>query len=136
VTIKITPDPTLRNNLMAFGREHDDGWNRLVDELIEKLDKLPEEIKVLQIKEKFAGLRFYVYGASEKAHEIISLYEKYSYHICEYCGEFYTAKERLSHGWWKTLCDKHAKKWAKGTLYESKWARAWSLFLYKLKRRI
>ncbi len=34
----------------------------------------------------------------------------YSEHICEECGEFYTAKNRLSHGWWKTLCDKCADK--------------------------
>jgi replicative DNA helicase Mcm len=56
------------------------------------------------------SLRFYVSGASEKAYNIISLYEGYSYHICEACGEFYTAKTRVSHGWWKTLCLKCAEE--------------------------
>jgi hypothetical protein len=106
--VKINPDPTLQNNLMAFGWECDKGWYPLIQELIDELNKLPDEIEVLQVKEKFAGLRFYVCGASEKADKIISLYETYSYHICELCGAFWTAKERVRHGWWKTLCDKCA----------------------------
>jgi hypothetical protein len=88
----------------------DQGWYPLIQELIDRLNELPEEIEVLQVKEKFAGLRFYVSGASEKANNIISLYETYSYHICEHCGEFWTAKERVNHGWWKTLDDKCAKE--------------------------
>ena len=112
MTVKINPDPTLQNNLMSFGFEVDSGWLPLIKELIDTLNKeVPEdEIEVLQVKEKFAGLRFYVSGASEKANRIISLYETYSYHICEHCGEFWTAKERVSHGWYKTLDDKCAKE--------------------------
>lgn len=102
----INPDPSLKNNLMAFGRECDDGWNKLIDELIEELNKLPEEIYVTQIKEKFGGLRFYIESGSEKAFNIIERYELFSEHICEHCGEFYTAKTRESHKWLKTLCDK------------------------------
>ena len=108
--VRIEPDYTLKNNLMAFGREHDSGWDKLVDELIEELDKLPDEIQVLQIKEKFGTLNFYVAGASEKAFDIIDRYKIFSSHICEVCGEFYTAKTRVSHGWWKTLDDKCAKE--------------------------
>ena len=131
--VNINPDPTLKNNLMAFGWECDKGWYPLIRELIEKLDKLPEEIEVLQVKEKYATLRFYVNGVSEKAYGIIEDYSLFSGHICEYCGEFWTAEVRESHHWYKTLCNKHAKKWLKGTLYESKWKRFWWLFLYKLK---
>ena len=134
--VNINPDPTLRNNLMAFGWECDKGWYPLIQELIDELNKLPDEIEVLQVKEKYAGLRFYVAGASDKAFDIISKYEHYSYHLCEYCGEFYTAKERELHHWYKTLCDKHAKKWFNGTLYESKWKRFWYLLLYNLKKPI
>ena len=133
--VKIDPDPTFKNNLMGFGYECDKGWFPLIQELIDKLNKLPDEIEVLQVKEKYAGLRFYVTGASEKADNIISTYETYSYHLCEYCGKFWSAKERVSHGWVKTLCDKHAKKWLNGTLYESKWGKFWRLFFYRLTKR-
>lgn len=102
--IIIESDPTLRNNLMAFGRECDEGWNELIDELIEKLDKLPEEIYVTQIKEKYGTLRFYVASCSEEAQSIIDDYETFSSHICEKCGEFYTAKLREKNSWCKTLC--------------------------------
>jgi hypothetical protein len=106
--IIIDPDPTLKNNLMAFGRECDSGWNKLIDELVEKLNELPEEIYVTQVKEKYGTLRFYIASGSEKAFDIIDLYEEFSSHICEHCGEFYTAKERVSHGWIKILCNKCA----------------------------
>ena len=104
------PDPTLQNNLMAFGREHDSGWNKLANELFEELDKLPEEIHLLQVKEKYGSLHVYVSGASEKAQDTIDWYEELSRHVCERCGEFYTSKERISHGWVKTLCLKCAEK--------------------------
>lgn len=133
--VNINPDPTLKNNLMAFGWGCDKGWYPLIQELIDELNKLPDEIEVLQVKEKYAGLRFYVSGASDKAYDIISRYENYSYHICEYCGEFWTAKERVGHGWYKTLCNKHAKKYLNGTLYENRWTKFWRLFFYKLTKK-
>ena len=51
--VHLNPDPTLKNNLMSFGCECDKGWYPLINELIEKLDKLPEEMHLLQVKEKF-----------------------------------------------------------------------------------
>lgn len=106
----INPDPTLQSNLMAFGRECDEGWNPLIDELIGKLNELPEEIHVLQIKEKYGGLRFYVASSSEKAFKIIDNYEWLSYHVCEVCSDFWTAKLRIKNDWYKTVCDKCAKE--------------------------
>ena len=138
MTVKIEPDKTLQRNLMAFGWECDKGWYPLIQELIDRLNILfpTDEIEVLQVKEKYAGLRFYVCGASERADKLISLYEEYSYHICEYCGEFWTAKERVNRGWYKTLCDKHSKKWLNGTLYESGWKKFWRLFFYRTQLKI
>jgi formylmethanofuran dehydrogenase subunit E len=97
---------------MAFGFDCEAGWYPLIEELIERLNKeFPnEEIKVLQVKEKYAGLRFYVSGGSEKSDKLIAFYEELSYHVCEQCGEFWTAKERVKGGWYKTLCDKCAKE--------------------------
>ena len=110
--VKIEPDPTLQNNLMSFGWECDRGWYPLIQELIDRLNKeFPnEEIVVLQIKEKYAGLRFYVGSCSEEVYKLISFYEEISYHVCEHCSAFWTAKERVKGGWYKTLCDKCVKK--------------------------
>lgn len=109
--VKIDPDPTLHNNLMAFGWECDNGWYPLIQELIDKLVAIEEEdFELLQIKEKFGTLRFYISGASDKVLDIIDDYELFSSHICEICGAFWTAKNRVNHGWWKTLCDKCAKE--------------------------
>jgi len=92
----------------------DKGWRPLIDECIEKLeeqvkkDKLDTEI--LQIKEKFGTLRIYLSSETDEISNIVERYELFSSHICELCGEFWTAKERVSHAWWKTLCDKCAKE--------------------------
>ena len=100
------PDPMLQENLMAFGRECDSGWDKIIDELIERLNELPEVMYLMQIKEKFGTLRFYISNETEVASSIIEEYEIYSGHICEVCGEFYTSKNRDIGGhWYKTLCE-------------------------------
>ena len=106
------PDPTLRNNLIAFGFECGDGWLPLINELCEKIEKLidekyPEEkeyFRVLQVKEKYAGLRFYISSAPGEIHELIDEYENKSYHICENCRSE-EAKERELYRWYYTRCD-------------------------------
>lgn len=114
--LNINPDPTLQNNLMAFGFECDKGWHPLILELIEKLQNLKEDydFELEQVKEKFGTLRFYVSSETDEVSNIIERYEIFSSHLCEHCGEFWTAKNRISHGWWKTLCDECATElnWA------------------------
>jgi hypothetical protein len=102
----IDPDPTLQNNLMAFGRECDSGWNKLIDELIEKLNKLPEEIHVLQIKEKWGLLRFYIDTYSLESTALIDEYETISGKTCEICGKKGRVKD-IGGRWYKTVCLKH-----------------------------
>jgi len=91
-------------------RECGAGWNSLIDPLI----KLCEErgITILQIKEKFGGLRFYVsavpsqrVGAPADILEAIEKAEDASVTICEMCGE--PGKVRGG-AWIKTLCDRCA----------------------------
>lgn len=47
---------------ISFGFEHEDGWYNLVGTLIQQISEHdPEKIvRISQIKEKFAGLRFYI----------------------------------------------------------------------------
>lgn len=64
---------------------------------------------VAQIKEKFGGLRIYLYGtpvaASDAVHKAIAEAERDSYSICEVCGQPGLPRRG---GWIKTLCDFHA----------------------------
>ena len=106
----INPDPTLKNNLMAFGYECDKGWWSLIDECIEELEKVAKkkgfDFEILQIKEKYATLRIYLSSEDDELFNIVQKFEILSSHVCEICGEFWTAKERVSHGWYKVLCNK------------------------------
>lgn len=90
----------------VYGFQHRDGWNWLVAELCEELDSLGVDIAVVQQKEKFGGLRFYHNGMSGdramQALGAIRFAERFSFHICEVCGE---RGELRQNGWYKTRCD-------------------------------
>ena len=78
------------------------GWAKLINNLY---DAKPKHVKVWQVKEKFAGLRFYLDSAPEWYHDLIAYYENQSNKICEQCGEKVKVRDDL--GWILTLCDKH-----------------------------
>ena len=87
------PEEPLTKSLMGFGFECGDGWFELIKELCEKLQKMNlEGFSVLQVKEKFGGLCFYVgLIETEKAdtvYRLINEAESKSYKICEICGFF------------------------------------------------
>jgi hypothetical protein len=70
------------------------------------------EFKVLQVKEKFAGLRFYVRfdglrlrHTDDAISRRIGAAMEESFHTCEICGQ---PGELREDGWIKTLCDEHA----------------------------
>lgn len=84
-------------NLMCFGFECRSGWSEMILMLSESVEKLAREKQqqgvadedlpiVVQVKEKFGGLRFYVQNACEEIYALISQAEKCSYGICEICG--------------------------------------------------
>lgn len=96
--------------LPDWGLEINDGWLNLVYELCKKLDEMTDyetgdnKFTVVQIKEKFGGLRFYVYGATKEMYNLINEYEQKSYQVCEICGKpGYTRPT----GWITTMCRKH-----------------------------
>lgn len=103
----------LRRTLMPFGCEHDDGWFNLLWRLCEDLEPLVVEyeketdhrFEVVQVKEKFGGLRFYVENADDPIRQRIELAELESLKTCEVCG---TPGQRRNRGWIQTLCDGHA----------------------------
>jgi len=65
-------------------------------------DELPI---IVQVKEKFGGLRFYVHNGNERVHSYINFAEAMSTCTCEICGKpGFIGSVR---GWEKTLCDEH-----------------------------
>lgn len=110
-----------------FGVECGKGWEKLYQPLLDLC--MLYEVEVLQVKEKFGGLRFY-HGGSRSGRDIKGLEalvraaESASYHTCEDCGEDGVEKhERLEvvgrggfiphtvykaavggSGWIRTLC--------------------------------
>lgn len=83
------------------------GWRLLVLKLIEDLLSIGWDAHVFQVKEKFGGLRFYASAMSNEGYDLIHKAEEQSYTICEECGE---PGQVYRDGWWKTLCEKHAKE--------------------------
>jgi hypothetical protein len=86
-----------------------DGWFDILLDLSVKLEAMDgiTSTHVVQVKEKFGGLRFYVSSATEEMYRAINEAESASYEICEACGEPGTIRNT---GWVQTLCDEHAEE--------------------------
>jgi hypothetical protein len=103
----------IRHTAMPRGFTHDDGWFDILWRLCEDLEPLVAELEqasgsqfeVLQVKEKFGGLRFYVNcRRNEAIRQRIRIAADESFHTCEVCGQPGTLRED---GRIKTLCDEH-----------------------------
>jgi hypothetical protein len=85
-----------------------EGWLHLIKDMIEELIALGWDKRLLQCKEKFGGLRFYIETYPEGGQDVISKYEKLSHETCEECG--IEASPSKINGWIHTLCDVHAEE--------------------------
>tara|TARA_R110000850_G_scaffold205106_5_gene331294 strand:- start:578 stop:1213 length:636 start_codon:yes stop_codon:yes gene_type:complete len=64
--------------------------------------------KAFQVKEKFAGLRFYMTTQSDEITVLIEEAEALSLKTCEECGE---PGEKTNTGWLRTLCKNCDENW-------------------------
>lgn len=102
-----------------------DGWYTLISKLCNVIqNRIDYNLKNgnetyfywSQIKEKFAGLRAYCYGADEYIRGVIDMAETMSYSICEYSGspgKLYKQKikdGKIVNAWIKTLSLEEAIK--------------------------
>ena len=104
-------DLSYKQSCMAFGFNCDDGWYMLIDKLCESIqfhiDKNSHpQVEVVQVKEKFGGLRFYTNNADEYLTGYIDFAESLSMEICEVCGSTKGVGQTV--GWIKTICTKCA----------------------------
>lgn len=101
------------------------GWYRLIDSLCFAImqicrNKQVKPPRATQIKQKFAGLRFYHSGVDESAYEKISgaiwMAESMSHRMCEKCGS--TQNIVITKGWNKTLCGECYEEYNKERKYD------------------
>lgn len=78
------------------------GWSKIIDKLY---DVKPRNVYVIQVKEKYGTLRFYVGSAPREYFDAIEAAESESGLTCERCGE--PGKLRMDLSWIKTSCDEH-----------------------------
>ena len=90
------------------------GWYPIIERLSSSIQQHIEwknkdsevcpQVVVMQVKEKFGGLRFYYEGGDEYVHGLVSMAESWAGIACEDCGGI---GKRRSGGWVRTLCDVH-----------------------------
>ena len=83
----------------------DAGWANIIERLVLDLFALGWNGEVVQVKEKFGGLRFYINNGSDAIYDRIEAAENESLKVCEVCGASGVLR---GGGWLKTLCDEHA----------------------------
>lgn len=113
-----------------FGFECDDGWFRIILWLSEAIQnhidshnrwnvkynnaEPIEQVKVMQVKEKFGGLRFYHRGGNDVIRGMVIMAETMADNTCEHTGAIDNVGKN-SKGWIKT----HHKSKAKGKDWSS-----------------
>lgn len=81
-----------------------DGWLQILHDCFEEMFLTGWNGELLQVKEKFGGLRIYLSGYYPEIEEIIIKYSKLSYTVCERCSTTENVESRSSFGWSLTLC--------------------------------
>jgi hypothetical protein len=84
-----------------FGVVCGPGWVKLIEPLMVECQE--RGVTILQVKEKFGGLRFYVDAAPADLHDKIEAAEAESLRTCELCGE--AGVTRNIKGWLRTVCE-------------------------------
>ena len=95
-----------------FGIECGEGWAGLIDETASIIEAIADRDgqplpTVLQIKEKFGKLQFYIGGATGAMFDAALAAEPKSAKICEVCGD--PGRLHTDRPWIRTLCNRHAE---------------------------
>lgn len=99
--------PSLYNHKGMFDFSPPEGWLPLIYQLSK--DLLPYDVKVVQVKSKFAGLRMYTAGdIVPAAQTLIYAAEDKSGSLCETCGEP-GVRFSMPSGWSRVACEEHRK---------------------------
>ena len=102
----------------------DEGWYQIVVDCDKQLSAIDPQYTILQIKQKFGGLRYYFQPSSseyndelwEKMNAIVHTYEDIAWVTCEVTGNPGVLMKSSS-GWYKTL----DPEWAKTGLFHTEY---------------
>lgn len=98
---------------IKFGIQCDDGWFDILFMLSAALEKINdsydegEKIRVIQAKEKFGGLRFYISMNSPEIDNLVYMAQMLSFQICEDCGMKGTLMVDENKKIMRTVCEEH-----------------------------
>ena len=93
-----------------------DGWKKITVDLTYALGALDPDFNLLQVREKFAQLRYECQSTSactdkEAFLALITAAVLESERTCIICGNPGLTCQILRGGWWYTLCQTHAARW-------------------------
>jgi len=92
----------MKTPYQLFGVECQSGWARLYEPIRARCQSAG--VPILQVKEKFGGLRVYVGAADPALLQAIERAEQQSHTICEVCGADHAATTPGADGWLRTRC--------------------------------
>jgi len=102
----------------------DEGWYQIIVDCDNELTAIDPKYKILQIKEKFGGLRYYMTPCDDttkeqrdRMHEVVSKYEEIATRTCEATGQPGVLMKSVG-GWVKTLNPDYAA----GTLHYARYS--------------
>lgn len=85
---------------VTCGADCGPGWQNILEPVLECCEKYG--IEIVQIKQKFGGLRVYIEGGNSEIERLIRNAETLSFTICEQCG----APGKLGgRGWVRVRCE-------------------------------
>ena len=86
------------------------GWHPLIKDALTRIEALGiANLAILQVKEKFGGLRIYLSLDNDETNAIITAAEDEAHKTCEECGSRENVELR-SGGWLRTLCNNCEEK--------------------------
>jgi hypothetical protein len=85
-------EPHWSNNPVHKGIDCGNGWLEIINKLVDDLVRVSPGFKIVQIKQKFGGLRFYADDVNEAGRDLIWRAEAEADKTCELCGSLATRK--------------------------------------------
>ncbi len=107
-----TPPFDPMETLIGFGFESSKYWLPVLKKGFDDISEIVREqdltdFRIVQVKEKFGGLRVYTNMQIPEISKIIERMESEVSTICDRCGSTEGTKLRTG-GWWQVLCDECA----------------------------